>query len=94
MRPADDCSSLVLFGAISTDVTSFICIALLRQAPVSAPNRHASLIVSSHYYNLASPALLKRSSLFMYTVKLLTALCLVLFISSLIGTPFSLLDVT
>ena len=45
-------------------------------------------------HNLASPALLNRSSLFMYIVKLLTALCRVLFISSLTGTPLSLLDVT
>ena len=44
--------------------------------------------------SLASPALLNRSSLLMYTCRLLTALCLVRFISSLIGTPRSLLDVT
>ena len=55
---------------------------------------HTSLIVSSRDHNFASPALLNRSSLFMYTCRLLTALCRVLFISSLTGTPLSLLEVT
>jgi hypothetical protein len=48
----------------------------------------------SGYHNFRSPALLNSSSLFMYTARLLTALCLVLFIISLTGTPRSLLDVT
>ena len=51
-------------------------------------------VVATIAYNRLSPAPWNKSSLFMYTCRLLTALCLVRFIISLIGTPRSLLDVT
>ena len=46
------------------------------------------------FHSSRSLALLNRSSLFKYTCRLLTSLCLLRFIISLIGTPRSLLDVT
>ena len=45
-------------------------------------------------HSFLSPELLNNSSLFMYTAILLSDLCLVRFITSLIGTPRSLLLVT
>jgi hypothetical protein len=45
-------------------------------------------------HNFLSPELLNSSSLFMYIVMLLSDLCLVRFIISLMGTPRSLLLVT
>ena len=59
-----------------------------------APTQTLSITLSPPIHSLLSPELLNNSSLFMYTLTLLNDLCLVLFITSLTGTPRSLLLVT
>ena len=89
------CYPLAARPSYSAYSPQFIVTASLTADPRTYKAVHSpALPLSWNDHNLASPALLNRSSLFMYTVRLLTALCLVLFISSLTGTPLSLLDVT
>ena len=83
-------TDIPMLGCGYTESKSLVCIYCLKRRLNWTKTRQ----LACSFHNFASPALLNRSSLFMYTVRLLTALCLVLFISSLIGTPLSLLDVT